>query len=183
MNALAENPLYVVLFGMPVVVLLFIFGSIVRDKRLTFGGVGALLLMLLLIAYAQVTVTDREAIVNSVYKLADDVRRNDVQGVVDYVSTKRPHTIQRVKSEMPDYIFKTCYVNGIRDVRVQQQTSPPTAEVDFVVFVDVDATKRYDYAGRALRGITLKFEKEAESDWKIVDYSHYDPRSGAELGE
>ena len=77
---------------------------------------------------------------------------------------------------MPLYVFSQCSIIGYRDISINNDSQPPRAEVDFVVFVYVDATKtRFDYKGSAQRRVILTFEKEADGEWYVVDYAHMAP--------
>ncbi|MBX3416672.1 MAG: hypothetical protein KF851_03640 [Pirellulaceae bacterium] len=175
-NLFLENAFYVALFFLPMIVLLFVFAQILTKPVLRNWGIGLAVLMVGLVIFERLYVTDRERLDQLIYHLADEIQRNDVDGLLSYVSENSPQTYQRIKKEIPDYRFRSCRITRRNDLQIDYDSTPLRAKIDFSVVVDVDATIRYGYNGRAQRNVILTFEKEGDAQWRVVGFDHYDPR-------
>jgi hypothetical protein len=173
---LQENSFPIIMAGLPVIGVLGFLAFVVGKRWATPALLGVLVLVISLVAYERVNVTDREYLDHSIYQMADCVRRNDVQGLLQHVSSQHPATYRRVQTEMPDYVFQSCNVMEISRIDLQRDVKPAKARVDFAVFVNVDASARYQYAGFVQRGVSLSFEKESDGVWRVVGFEHYDLR-------
>ncbi len=174
----SENSFLTILVGISVIGLSATFAVILKRPRLYYLGFSALIIMIGLVIFERAVKTDREVIEDSIFRMADCIRRNDVDGLLEFVSKEHESNYRRIKREMPDYRFQTCQISGRNSPVIDDTTDPKTAKIDFLVFVNVDATLRYGYVGNALRGVTLTYQKESDGVWRVIDYEHYDPRSG-----
>ena len=160
------------------VVFLFLF---LKSREKTMLYVAAVIALLAggIFACEQMIVTDREAIVTIVIDLASQVKNNHVPGVVKHISPKHQATINRARAEMPRYEFSVCNLSGITDFK-DAPTNPNAKEISFVA--NFRATIRpHKEMIPGQRKITLTFEKDATDQWKVIDYSHSDPRKNLRL--
>lgn len=173
---LTEEPLYTFLTG-----LLFVLGlgafAIVTGKRAlwAFSALSLVIMIVLLVVEARI-VTDREKLVSTLDAVVVCVRNNDVQGLLNYASPSRPENVQRMQHEMPLYKVQSVSVFRRKTPEINVSTNPPTATLVFQVNATVDASRsEYRYSGQVYRGITLELQKDPDGQWRVIDYSHYDP--------
>lgn len=163
---------------MVVVLLMMAFAG--REKRLFQLAVVVGLLTAATVICEQLIVTDREAVEETVFRLATMVQSNDVEGVVNSISKTQDTTRQRARSEMNRYDFDTCRVAGTTHFDSREDGGVKTAEITFTVTVSVRG-----YSGPETvygqRRVTLVFEKESDGQWRVINYSHEDPRVGVGL--
>lgn len=171
-----ENPMSSIIAGLFFTGAFAAFGFMLQKRSLYVLSGLAFAVMIGLVYLERSIVTDNEQLRSNLYRLADMVSKNDLAGAKRYFSAKMTATVNRMETEMPEYKFRACRITGIRPFVFDSETQPTKATVDFTVFVNVDASIRFSYDGPAQRGVVLKFEKEADGQWRIVDYNHYDPR-------
>lgn len=179
MEMLTERPFWLIFFLVVVAGCCTVLAFHLKNKHsFKFGLLAGLLMMVAvgLFIASQWIVTDREAIRGLVRTLAQRVASNDVEGAVAYMHPEKEGVIFKVRNEMPNYDFAACNVIGFRDLQVDNESRPPTGKVEFVVFVNVDATQsRFRTKGVARRGVILYLEKYA-GQWRVTDYFHFEPR-------
>ncbi len=163
-----------------ILILIFIaFAVHSREKVMLKVAMGIAVITVAIVTCEQLVVTQREEVIDRIYSLADSVQRNDFATTMDFFSDDYTETRQRANAEMPQYDFQNCRVSGIFKFNLLEST-PPTAEIQF----NVSVTVRVDNGAEPLWGqrrIKLTLEKDEEGVWKIIDYSHSDPRSGITL--
>lgn len=173
MSYFTEQPIWIVMVGMAVLIVLAI-GWYQRPRReWIFGMAAVLVIAILLILLSQSIETDNEAIRRTVLELADAVEKNDVNKAASFVSDSEDLVRQRILTEMPSYTFDSCNVAAFDGVKFTPEKNPTKATVSFLVWADVNAPT-YGYDGPVRRRVILDFKKEGD-DWKLVDYAHEDP--------
>ena len=177
MTLFTENPFPLVLICLLVIGASFGASLLLKKPKLVWGGVAGIVVLIALLAIAHFIVTDKEQMTNIVHSMASCVRRNDVNGLLEYVSedgnNNSPKSARRrIENEMPDYTFRACRISNVK-VEIDQESNRAT--VSFMAFVNVDATKRYDYDGIARRQVILTFQKEEDGKWRIIFFDHMDP--------
>ena len=93
------------------------------------------------------------------------------------VSQKRQDTIARINKEMPRYDFDSCRVIGTNYYTSTDEDGATKAEICFVVTFRVRLDGHADRIS-GHRKVILHFEKLPDGKWRIIDYSHEDPRRG-----
>jgi hypothetical protein len=171
-----ENSFRVVIFVVPLLIILFVSSQLFTKPKLMYWGIAGVVLLIGWVVIERLVVTDREYLDQAIYFMSDCVQRNDVDGLLEYVSVNSKQTYRRVEKEFPDYQFRSCNIVRRNDLQIDDTKAPPTARIDFTVFVDLDATIRYGYNGPAQRNVVLEFEKESDGVWRVVNFEHYDPR-------
>lgn len=174
MKWLTEDPTYSIMMGLLLTGAFAAFAFMLKQRLLWVLAALSFLIMVGLVITERVIVTDYEQVRADVFDLADAVQRNDVDKVLSYVSESMPTTRSRVRNEMPQYHFRTCRILGFNEISFDEESQ--TATADFVVYVDLNAMKTYQYDGSGTRRVNLKFQKEP-GGWKIIDYSHRHPQS------
>jgi len=160
------------------VIFLFLFLKS-REKSMLYIGIVIALLAGGIFYCEQMIVTDREAIVTIVRDLASQVKNNHVPGVVKHISPKHPKTIDSARAEMPLYEFSLCNLSGITDFK-DDETNPNAKVISFVANFRASLRPRKEMIP-GQRKITLTFEKDAAEQWKVINYTHSDPRKNLRL--
>ncbi len=174
-NYFAENSLLSFMVGLLAVASCITFAFLLKKWKLL-GLAGFFFLITLgLVVYERIVKTDSEQIIDAIYKIAESVEHNDVQGSIAQLGKSNALTKKRIEREMPLYKFSSCRIASHEMPIIETNVNPPRATIRFKVSVVVDAPT-YNYKGFAIRGVTLTYEKEPDGIWRIVDYSHYDPR-------
>lgn len=137
-------------------------------------GLGIALLTALLITTEILIVTDREQVENSLYDMADAMRKNDFEHVFDYLDND--DLVRRAKANLRDATCHSCNITAINEVAV---TEDGTATVDFAAFAKA-SNKAFPSPTPIQRRIKLFFTKRGEK-WKITDFQTSDPRAGLAL--
>ena len=171
-----ENSTFPMITGAMIVVALLGLAFFAREKIMLYAALVVAALVAGTVVCEKIIVTDREEIVDCVYELANAVQSNDKAAVVAFVSRNRQDTIDRVNAEMPRYDFDSCRINGTNYFKPGPD-GLGTAEICFVVSVKVRLNPNPDPVW-AQRKIILHFEKQLDGKWRIIDYSHHDPRGG-----
>lgn len=125
-------------------------------------------------------VTDREAVTEIVYSLAKSVEANDMESVLSHVSPDREDAKDRIRIEMPRYSFDSVRVIGIADFTSKSDLDPRQAVIDFVVMARGRLTS-HGQGHHVQRRVELIFQLESDGKWRMIDYSHSDPRDGLKL--
>ena len=116
--------------------------------------------------------TDREYLVNAVYKMADAVRNNDADGVAAFVSDEMPNLKNAIYRDKQRFLVNTCTVMGFRNTDlIPNEKSPTDANVGFSVFGSGSFSSQHlDYTGAI--AVDLKFKK-LKDKWSITGFSYY----------
>lgn len=181
MSWLFDQPLYIVLCGIAVLVpLAVLWISSGRKELLYILGVGLVILAALLVV-ERLVVSDREAIDQAIHRLARAVEKNDVPGATGFFHSSAAALKRKAQAEMPNYRFTRCQITQVHKIEVASSVQPPTAVVEFNVVVGgsfkLAGAGEYstDNAGR---WIQLQMRKEPTGEWRVTDYDHREPTAG-----
>jgi hypothetical protein len=180
MTWFTEDSTFPMVTGAIMVIILLAMAFSAREKRLFQLAIVIGILTAATVICENLIVTDQEQVKETVYQLSDRVQANDVRGVLGFVGKQRQDTRQKVENEMPRYDFDTCRIIGFNYFEPDNDGSAKTAEICFVVAVRV----RIDGGPEPLPGqrkVTLKFEKEPDGKWRVIDYWHEAPQAGLGL--
>ena len=172
MNVFFESPVTILIVGFLLFGITFYFWKETRLKPILYLMLGIAALTIILVFVEHFVETDNESLKDSISSLARAVENNDIETAVSFFSIKAKDARQMARAEMPSYTFRTCRVVKFAEIRVNENARPKTAEVDFIVFVDVNAPRYQGYDGPASRGVTLNMELEND-EWLVTGYQHY----------
>lgn len=172
-----ENSLPPLIGGSFLAIAFFLLAFLYYNKTMFKIGLLIALITATIVMIETFIVTDKEKIVQIVYDLAKAVEKNQVDQVLKHVAPSRQDARQRIQQEMPEYIFDSCRVLGIKSFELKNNQRQ--AEIVFVVYAS-GAHQQFG-KGNAHRRITLMFEKQADDSWKLIDYSHEAPTTGYRL--
>lgn len=166
-----EDSLRILGYGLFLAVPLYVMAFHFQDRRLWIGCgvITATIVAALLVEWY--VVTPREEVQQTIRDLADLVEQNDVEGLLANISPSQPEVRRRAEYEMPRYDFSVCNVVTFHGIQWDRE-QPDQATADFMVRFNVSMQ---GYSGGGFRDVILKFQKESDDQWRIVDYSHFDP--------
>lgn len=165
--------------GMVLAVVFFLLFASSRAKPMLYLSIVAALLAGGIFACEQMIVTEREEIVAIVGDLATQVKTNNVAGVVKHLSPQHQNTIDRASNEMPKYNFSMCNLSGISDFK-EDQANPNVKVISFVANFRASIRPHKEMIP-GQRKVTLTFERDSTGQWKVIDYSHSNPRKKVRL--
>ena len=151
-----------------------------RERTMFYAAMIIAALTVGVVVTERLIVTDREAVTEIVYSLAKSVEENDMEAVLRRVSNQREDAKDKIRNEMPRYSFESVRVLGIADFSVQSDVDPKKATIDFVVLAH-GRLIAHGQGNHVQRRIRLYFQKEADGQWRMIDYNHWDPRAGVSL--
>ena len=173
MDIFFQNPVYVVLGGFLLLVIIFYFWTQTRFSWLLYVMGTVLLAAIGLIVLERLIVTDEEAIKQTLAELSGNVERNDIEGSLAFFSPSMIDVQTRARNEMPSYHFQSCRITQYKEIA--DIGSSDQKLVTFNVYVDVTAPSFHNFKGKTLREVTLTLERDESGEWKIVDYAHRMP--------
>ncbi len=115
--------------------------------------------------------TDREQITRQIFRMANCVRQNDVDGLLRFVDPDSRDTLDKFSREMPGYNFSACNVTGFQKLEVDP-VNANQAIARFSVFVNVSAPQ-IGHEGPAIRGVELRFRQQADGRWLVTGFRHF----------
>jgi len=154
-----------------------------RDQTIFRIGMLVLLITAAITITEQLIVTDREAITAISESLAEAVQKNDMQAVLARVSDEHPEIKKRIRETMPKYTVRSCRIVGEKSFQhrpAQDANGRETAVYRFVAFATgrrVSDSSDFPFQPEVI----LTFEKEADGQWRVIDYDYADPRVNVRL--
>lgn len=169
---ITEDITWSILWGLLAIAILTVIWIGTRQYRfLTLAGVVAALLTLLLIVEATI-ITDKEYLINAVYEMADHVRNNNADGIVQFVRDDNKVFAERIRRNMAQYDFRSCNLIGFSETTVEPEGSNPrTAKIGFSVWASGAPAGRLDLFQSAGVAVNLEFEKN-DGHWTIEAYGY-----------
>ncbi len=169
---IAEDVTWAMLWGLLTIGILTVawFGTQQFRYLIAAGGIGALLIVLLIVEAS--IVTDKEYLVNAVYEMADHVRNNNADGIVQFVREDNKFFAERIRRNMEEYDFRSCNLIGFSETTVEPEGSNPrTANIGFSVWASGAPAGRLDLLQTAGVAVTLEFQKN-DGRWTIEAYGY-----------
>jgi hypothetical protein len=133
------------------------------------AGVGLLGAGLLVLEW--VVVTDKETVADTLTAAAKALEANDVPAVQQFIDPASPMR-NRVASEMAQATINKATFSRL-DVRFNRHTSPPTAEADFMGYINGrDRRGEFPY-GSFVGRFVVRLRREGDR-WVMTDYEMHD---------
>ena len=121
--------------------------------------------------------SERRNVKTTLFQIARDVERNDVDAVLAHLHSGMSALRQRAANEMPMYKFEEVKIKQNLEIEVFADESPPRAVASFNVVVVVSDRSGFINGRRVPRFVQVTFVKQGNK-WRISDYDHDDPREG-----
>lgn len=170
MSRFAESPVPWLLTGLAVESVLLIIYLQTRRAPFLVAMVLFAALTVAGVAYERMVVTDREAVEQTVYSLAERIEADDVQAVLSFISPRASRTRAAAEREMGRYEIELARIVSPLQIEFFDQTSPPTARAEFRAVVRA-SEGRSRFGGTGRLDFALTFAKE-EHRWLLLDYSY-----------
>jgi len=166
MTWITENPFWLCTTGILLGVFFFVLFVHTQNRRFLLLTIAAGIFTIGSFTVEQLIVTDREAINSLIYKLARNVKENDVQAILDSLAPENTEVRGQVNQLMPACEFRICRVTQRPTVMYIRKSD---AEIQFPVFAQVHQSP-YG-AGTSKVDVKLQLEKR-EGRWLIKDYGY-----------
>ena len=178
---IAETPFHSIMIGLIATIALAL--AWLGSKRSLFAllAAAAFLLMVAAVVVERVLVTDREQISETLDQLADAVRNNSSAELLVRISDRAPEIEQAARSQLNRFQIDYCSITWKETPAIDDNANPPEANVRFSAFIRARERNEGGLEGGDVIGIKLRLQKEADGEWRVVDYSLYNPRNGASL--
>lgn len=145
-------------------------------KEALYAAAGLFILFVVLIITERLMISDREAIRDTIIRLARDVEKNDREAVFAAIHPQAADILEQAKAEMPQYMFQECRITKIDETTVDDKAKPKTAEVEFYIAAKGSFKEGgLSHEGSVPRIVRLYLEQDAAGKWKVVNYSHRAP--------
>lgn len=171
MNWLLQQPLVIIVAGAVVVLVLLGVLQQTGKKWALIAMVAAALATAGMVAIERIVVTPEEAVRATLYAIAQDVERNDVDAVVARLSTRSPELHDQVRAVMRPYRAEEVRVTQIRDLVVQPDGQRASVHVH-VRAVGGDRGGMFEHQPYFPKfNVTFVLE---EGQWRVRDYEPID---------
>lgn len=143
-------------------------------KAALLSTLGALALSVVLVLTNIQVETDREQVASVLNDVAAALEVNDFPRVYSYIHPGAVEGVQRAKSELPRFEFQVARVTRIKEIRINDDSEPPTAIAEFNVIVELTSQI---YSGKVARFVQVHL-MQREGRWLVTDYEHFEPSAG-----
>ena len=167
MTKLLEEPLYILLIGVPLT-LAFVFAWIRTTKTpLLVVAIALLLLTIGGVIAERLVVSDREAITQQLDQIAADVQAGDLPKILGHVHSDAVQTRSLAETQLTRYTVRGARIAKIHELKVFRDRDPAESEIKLNAVVEIDA-----YRGPIAFLVTLRLDGET---WKVYDYEIHEP--------
>lgn len=177
LNILFEQPMTIALIGAILTGLAFYAWVQSNHKGLLILGCVVPIATIAALIVERAVETDSESLKRLVETLAIDVKSNNIDRVVRHVSPSRQEVIEQAQSELPRHVFKKVNITKFHDVKTHLGSNPPTADIEFNVSVSGEFDRGALGEMNIMRFVKLKVQREADGEWRIVEYEHKEPQA------
>lgn len=134
-------------------------------------SIGLALLTVALCAISLQVETDREKIQQLLQQAAQAVQQNNLAALKALIHPAAEAGVRQAEAELPQYHFTEARITGIKSIRVDRLTEPPSAVAEFNVAVSVTAG---GLEARGARRFVRVFLLEQAGEWLLHGYEHFD---------
>jgi hypothetical protein len=174
MSWLAEQPLLILIVGILVEAALFVALVQTGRKALLYVFLAAGLLFAGILAWERVTVTDREAVRATLYQIAAELERNDLDAVLTHVSPKAKESIAEAQRILPQVKIHEVKIKPNLEIKVRRVGDLHIADATFNVVVVVSSKSPMLADQRIPRYVEVTLHEE-NGRWLVRDHKDDDP--------
>jgi hypothetical protein len=168
-NWLLGQPFVVLAAGVAVVIVLYGVLQQTGKRWVLFVMLAAALLTAGLVVLERMIVTPEEAVKATLYAVARDVQRNDIDAVVSHISRRAPDIQQLARTQLQPVTMEEVKVKRISQLVAQPTGRPPTASaVVQVLAVRGDRSGTFQHR-RGVFEFRVDFVEE-DGWWRIRHY-------------
>jgi hypothetical protein len=169
MNWLLENPLPLLLMGLAAEAILTVLLLQTGRGALLLGMLAIALVTAALVAVESVIVTDREAIEETLFAAAAAVERNDVRGLLRYLSLDAAPLQGEIERIFAQVKFAEARITSQPEIMISQLSEPPSATASFLARIRITQGNDRAPVGSHLGRFRVRLERESVG-WRIADY-------------
>ena len=170
-----EQPLTIAFVGIVVVILLT--AGLLQTGRhsLLYAAITAALLTVALVIIERMVVTPREQISATLHVIADRLQQNDVEGVVEFVSSGKPKLREEARRKMDQFTVHDVEIKRNLKIDLLAQQGRELADVSFNAILSLEGYG-VEFRRQPLFFV-LKMRSE-DGQWRVREYEVQDPRRG-----
>lgn len=169
MNWLLAQPLIILVAGAVIELVLLAVLHQTGKYWVLWAMVAVAVLFTGLIAVERLVVTPEEAIRATLYEIASEAEKNDVQAVVGHISSRAHDLKSRAQRRLEFAKFDEVKIKKISDLKVLGDQQPPTATVHVRALAVGGDRSGTIQNFRTLREFDVWFVLEDDA-WKVSDY-------------
>lgn len=167
-----EDCTWPVMWGLLLIALMGFTWFLSRQSLFLVAALAVAGMLIAVVGLEMRVVTDKEYVVDAVYTMAEAVRANDPEGIVQFIDPENTIFEQRVRQEMNRYDFRSCQVNGFSRIDVDEPGhNPRLARVSFSVWATGTIKGRLDTFQSAIVAVELEFAKN-NGRWTVQAYGY-----------
>ena len=178
MNWIFDQPLTIVLLSVGILTGIAISWIMSGHKALLYALIAGVVVAAALLVAERFVVTDREAIEATLQQMARDVASNVPAKITQHISPSAPSLQAKANAELPNYKFDTLRITKIHEIKVQDESEPRTAVVEFNIMASGTFRAGSDVLADANipRWVQLDLIKDPDGAWRVKDYNHAPPQ-------
>lgn len=169
-----ESPIWLGMTGGVIVAIAAYVWSQTGAKSALFAAAGLLVLTILLVMINIQVDTERESVTKLLHEIAAHVEANEYEKVFSFMHEAAGSAVSRARSELENIEFTDARVTRIKDITVNNSTTPPTAIAEFNAVAKLSTR---GFAGTVPRFLKVYFRR-VDDRWLIYDYEHDAPQAG-----
>jgi len=175
--------------SLPIIIIAVIGGAILAGTMLQTGKqlflyllIGWIAICGLLLALEYSIVTDGERIEAVIYRIAEALEANDVEGVKSYISDDSPDLKAEAERQMGYVQIESVKLKRNLEVTINLGSTPIIGVAKLNIKVVGHLKDNAGYGGDFATFMVLTFQQDADDQWRVISYQFFDPR-GEQAGE
>lgn len=174
LGILREQPWTILLAGGFIAAVLLFAWTQLRHPKLLLSAAIVLGITGVLIAVERLWVTDREALIATLYHIADDIRQDNWPAVLEHIHPEAVDIRQTAEAEYRHYQLVDARITRVWEVSVDHHHAPASAVAKFNVVVTGGPRAAEISNQQVARYLIVQF-RQHDGRWKVVSYNHYPP--------
>lgn len=174
-----ESPIWLGMTGGVIVAIAGYVWSQTGAKSALIATAGLLAVTILLVMVNIQIDTERESVTKLLHEIAAYVEANEYETVIGFIHEAAGDAVSRAKAELENIEFSDARVTRIKDITVNNSTSPPTAIAEFNAVAKLSSR---GFSGTVPRFLKVYFRR-VNDRWLIYDYEHDAPQAGFQRDE
>lgn len=166
MTGIMEQPILICLLGALAAIILASAWVKTGETKFALGVPIALAVFGSLLGVERLVKTDREQVRETLYEVADAVKRNDFEAAVGYIHPQRSGLKFEARRRLRGRQFNDARITNIRELVVDYQRDQPVAHVEFTARAGVGVGSGF----RNVVSFVIVQMKQDGEQWKISNY-------------
>ena len=169
---ITEDVTWPVMWGLLLAGILAFVWYITRQSAFFIGAAVTIGLVVFALVVEQKVTTEKEYLTDAIYTMANFVRNNDADGIVQFVRPENQMLIDQIVGTSNQYHFSGCRVIGFSETNIDDKSkSPQMAYIGFAVYASGSFAGRIESTQVGNVAVRLKFKK-TNGKWYLEDYGY-----------